>query len=206
MLIVNGYVQGLKTLSVRCVSSTNFTYEYGASLNFRCSSDPGNHESLATATETQRNAIINSKKIIKCIQTDCTHHQQHYQCSLNSIQMSWSIYSRLTFFHVRHYSRVAKNIFHKFTPSTARKRIKWWPKLWPLITRSSAARIVTRGLLYQNVYYSDVIVGSMASQITSLTIVYWAVYSGADQAIHQSSASQVFVPGIHRWPINSRHK
>ena len=32
-----------------------------------------------------------------------------------------------------------------------------------------------------------------ASQITSLTIVYWSVYSGADQRKHQSSASVAFV-------------
>ena len=39
----------------------------------------------------------------------------------------------------------------------------------------------------------------MASQITSLTIVYSTVYSGADQRKHQSSASLVFVRGIHWW-------
>ena len=33
---------------------------------------------------------------------------------------------------------------------------------------------------------------AMASQITSLTIVYWTVYSGADQRKHQSSASLAF--------------
>ena len=48
--------------------------------------------------------------------------------------------------------------------------------------------------------------GAMASQITSLTIVYSTVYSGADQRIHQSSASQTFVRGIHRWPVTSSHK
>ena len=35
--------------------------------------------------------------------------------------------------------------------------------------------------------------GTMASQITSLTIVYPTVYSGADQRKHQSSASLAFV-------------
>ena len=39
---------------------------------------------------------------------------------------------------------------------------------------------------------------SIASQITSLTIVCSAVYSGADQRKHQSSASLAFVRGIHR--------
>ena len=46
----------------------------------------------------------------------------------------------------------------------------------------------------------------MASQITSLTIVFSTVYSGADQIKHQSSVSLAFVRGIHRWPVNSPHK
>ena len=47
--------------------------------------------------------------------------------------------------------------------------------------------------------------GVIASQITSL-IVNSAVYSGADQSKHQSSASLAFVWGIHRGPVNSPHK
>ena len=46
----------------------------------------------------------------------------------------------------------------------------------------------------------DVIMGAIASQITSLTIVYSTIYSGADQNKHLSSASLAFVRGIHRWP------
>ena len=45
-----------------------------------------------------------------------------------------------------------------------------------------------------------------ASQITSLTIVYSAVYSGRNQRKHQSSASLAFVRGIHRRPVNSPRK
>ena len=48
--------------------------------------------------------------------------------------------------------------------------------------------------------------GTMMSQITSLTIVYSTVYSGADQRKHQSSASLAFVRGIQRGPVNSPHK
>ena len=44
---------------------------------------------------------------------------------------------------------------------------------------------------------------TMASQITSRTIVYPTVYSGADQRKHQSSASLAFVWGIHRCVGNS---
>ena len=52
-------------------------------------------------------------------------------------------------------------------------------------------------------HYNDVIMDAMASQITSLTIVYSTVYSDAGQRKHQSSASLAFVWGIHR---NSQHK
>ena len=57
-----------------------------------------------------------------------------------------------------------------------------------------------------NTHYDDVIVSAMASQITSLTIVYSSVYSSADQRKYQSSASLAFVRGIHRWTANSPHK
>ena len=56
------------------------------------------------------------------------------------------------------------------------------------------------------VHYDDVIVGTMASQITSLTIIYSTVYSGTYQRKHQNSPSPAFVRGIHRWPVNSSHK
>ena len=55
-------------------------------------------------------------------------------------------------------------------------------------------------------HYNDVIMSAMASQITSITIIYSTVHSGADQRKHQCSASLTFVMGIHRWPVNSPHK
>ena len=51
------------------------------------------------------------------------------------------------------------------------------------------------------VHYSDAIMGAMASEITSLTIVYSTVYSGADQRKHQSSALLVFV---QKWPVTRK--
>ena len=54
--------------------------------------------------------------------------------------------------------------------------------------------------------YGDVIMGAMASQIISLTIVYSTVHSSADQRKHQSSTSLAFVRGIHRWSVKSPHK
>ena len=55
-------------------------------------------------------------------------------------------------------------------------------------------------------HYNDVIMGTIASQITSLTIVYSTIYSDADQKKHQSSTSLAFMWGIHRGPVNSPHK
>ena len=55
-------------------------------------------------------------------------------------------------------------------------------------------------------HYGDVIMGEIASQITSLTIVYSTVYSDADQRKHQIPAPLAFVRGIHRGPVNSPHK
>ena len=54
--------------------------------------------------------------------------------------------------------------------------------------------------------YTDVMMGAMGAQITSLTIVYSTVYSGADDRKHQSSASLAFVRGIHRWLVEYPHK
>ena len=47
---------------------------------------------------------------------------------------------------------------------------------------------------------------AMASQITGISIVYWAVYIGAYQRKHRSSATLAFVRGIHRWRVNSPYK
>ena len=48
--------------------------------------------------------------------------------------------------------------------------------------------------------------GTISSQITSLTIVYSTVYSDTDQRKYQSSASLAFVGEIHQGPVNSPHK
>ena len=56
------------------------------------------------------------------------------------------------------------------------------------------------------IHYCDVMMNMMASQITSLAIVYLTEYSGTDQRKHQSSASLAFVRRIHRGPVNSPQK
>ena len=53
-------------------------------------------------------------------------------------------------------------------------------------------------------HYSDVIMSTMASQITRVSICYSSVCSGADQRKHKSSASLAFVRGSHRRPVAQR--
>ena len=55
-------------------------------------------------------------------------------------------------------------------------------------------------------HYNDVKMSKMASQITSLTIVYSTVYSGVDRWKNQRSASLAFARAIRGWPVNSPHK
>ena len=79
-----------------------------------------------------------------------------------------------------------------------------------LLEKYKAANTTSITFKYQHLkwehHYNDVIMGAIASQNTSLTIVYSTVYSGADQGKHESSASLAFVRGIHRGPVNSPHK
>ena len=58
----------------------------------------------------------------------------------------------------------------------------------------------------KSMHNSDVIMSVMASQITSVTIVYFTFYTGIDHSKHQSSASLAYVMGIHWWTVNSPHK
>ena len=66
--------------------------------------------------------------------------------------------------------------------------------------KSSQWQLYSKGMLIwiKKILYIDVIMTTMASQITSLVVVYSIVYSGADQRNHQSSASLAFVRWIHR--------
>ena len=66
-------------------------------------------------------------------------------------------------------------------------------------------RLFIMGYIW-TLHYNDIIMGTIVSQITSLTIVYSIVYSDPEHRKYQSSASLAFVRGIHRGPVNSPHK
>ena len=65
---------------------------------------------------------------------------------------------------------------------------------------------ITPGEPFTSMHYDNVIMTMLASQITSLMVVYSIVYSGVNQRKHQSSASLAFVREIHRGPVNFPHK
>ena len=70
--------------------------------------------------------------------------------------------------------------------------------------KSTLIRISIRGgrpWNYMEIHYSDVAMSPFASQITSVSIVYSTVCSGADQRQHQSPASLTVVRGIHWWLV-----
>ena len=84
-----------------------------------------------------------------------------------------------------------------------------WVKM--LVVQYSKVSLVgslhgTTALPVRMSHYNDAIMSAMASQISSLTIVYSTVYSGANLRKYKSPASLAFVRGIHRWPMNSPHK
>ena len=79
--------------------------------------------------------------------------------------------------------------------------------LWvSIVPADGIERWTFAGTTMTSFHYRDVIMSAMASQITSLTLVYSPVYSGVDQRKHQNSASLSFVRGIQRWPMNSPHE
>ena len=73
-----------------------------------------------------------------------------------------------------------------------------WEKKLDVTWRSNP---IMRWGQFCTTHYNDVIMGTIASQITSLTIVYSTVYSRRRSKEHQSSASLTFVRGIHRGPV-----
>ena len=127
--------------------------------------------------------ILNSYCICAILATG-KHQNTFYRCQIHQFQSCSEVERKL-------WKRVLFFLFHFFKSS-----------FYSLIYSNKVAKICSFSLLH----YCDVIMGAVASQITSLMIVYSTVYSDADQSKHQSSASLAFVRGIHRGPVNSPHK
>ena len=101
------------------------------------------------------------------------------------------------------YNRRKRDCLLKSVIKTTREKWSNVRVIRPLGERKESDQ---RRPVVSHTHYSDVIMSALASQITSLAIVYSTVYSGTDQRKHQSPASLAFVRGIHRGPVNSPHK
>ena len=104
-----------------------------------------------------------------------------HQCSKQSVKFLWAIVDSASFWGKPNSSWLLNGILESDI-STA---------------------VAVRTWMVSAFHYCDVKMGTIASQITSLTIIYSIVYSGTDQRKHQSSASLAFVRRIHRWSVNS---
>ena len=123
-------------------------------------------------------------------------HDKFKMCALSSRSLQFR-FKGLQIWH-RNLGKMANILQTKLLNAFSRKNLPLWSKF-----HSSLFLQLT---LNPRLRYTDVIVGAIASQIISLTIVYSTVYSDAYQRKHQSSASLAFVWGIHRGPVNSPHK
>ena len=153
---------------------------------------------------------------------DCVSNHQPYDCLLNRLfRRRTKKASKLRVTGLCEGNSTVTGEFLAQRASNAENVSTWWrhhahtvrafscfPVVWFRSTSLMSFSIISRVRAHKNIiyHYGDVIVGAIVSQITSLTIVYSTVYSGADQRNHQSSASLAFVQGIHRGPVNSPHK
>ena len=76
---------------------------------------------------------------------------------------------------------------------------RWWQQMvfiwhWYICEDRAVLRYPITQIRFM--HYVNVIMTTVASQITSLAVVYSIVYSGVDERKHQSSASLAFVRGI----------
>ena len=109
-------------------------------------------------------------------------------------------------------STTRHNINHKHYGGKQRRWVCQWSSIYFMFNILDVSMLLN--YIHENIpdariwlnHYTDVIMGPIASQITSLTIVYSTVYSDAVQREHPSSASLAFVRGIHRRPVNSPPK
>ena len=104
------------------------------------------------------------------------------------------------------------DMLHVFVFSRVNVDLRWvrhrYVNVWwmPVAIYVHISFIIASLVMKHPRHYSDVTMCAMASQITSLTIGYSTIYSGADQWKHQSSALLASVRGSHRGLVNSPHK
>ena len=139
----------------------------------------------------------------------------HVPWCMSGSLTSGFLWSRWRGKHSRHPRRMSSPQFYVSVKRPMNRSTRWSHMIYfhlfftavpmPLGQSFAMAKIDDYSAVTKH-HYNDVMMGAMASQITSLTIVYSTVYSGADQRKHQTPPSLAFVKGIHRRPVNSPHK
>ena len=120
------------------------------------------------------------------------HHRYHRLVNWNTVKVSYSCMPNMAAIISSHTTKV-------LTPGSNPNTRTW-------SCRNKQQCPLGGNCLAKCIHYDDVIMIMLASQITSLTVVYSIVYSGVNQRKHQSSASLAFVREIHRGPVNFPHK
>ena len=133
-------------------------------------------------------------RIDSWVQTHLALRQVHLVCSHYNMLAILSAVTNCQMTHLKPASLIMKLQWSRRTVS-----ILWLPMPRHLSSYHEKPQNI-------GCHYNDVIMNTMVSQITSPTIVYWIVYSDADQRKHQSPASLAFVRGIHRGPVDVPHK
>ena len=144
------------------------------------------------------------------------HNPQMYKCvtyvGCVTVSKIYASYAKFVAISEASNTSTARRIFHRISIASKTLFLKRFQgRTYLSVPIMSALILFIISLcssitsVFEGKHYSDVIMSTVASQITSLTIVCSTV-SGADQRKHQSSASLAFVWGIHRSPVNSPHK
>ena len=118
----------------------------------------------------------------------------------------WMKFNRIVYIYIL--SIISRNISFNFFEKFLRQRYHFsaydyisWLCLFVWWSTSATYSFPCHSLQINAIHSTDVRSSAIGSQITSLTIVYSTVYSGADQRKHQSSVSLAFVREftIDRW-------
>ena len=132
-------------------------------------------------------------------------------CCLRQIQYTWFYVKIKYFLHVRWHTIFFRDGSFQWSLHSAQEN-KYGGKcrsvqrvLW-CVSSNYHYRLLDCVYGKRIWYHNNVIMGAIASQINSPTIVYSTVYSDVDQGKHQSFASLAFIRGIHRWQENSPDK
>ena len=148
--------------------------------------------------------LINDINLRRCV----LHPHKLWESHIATYQKLY--YRRNLWFCCNMWSRPRRGKLNPTTPKTCSMHLGEYPcRPFTWIWEVQFSPIFALFVYYMYCIQStkrEVIMGTMASQISSLTIVYSTFYSGADQRKHQSSAWLAFAPvnSPHKWPVTRK--